>query len=298
MNSTHGPGRFPTPLSRPEVAPLLARDVSRLSRSWTSTFTTRDLEQHCLAHPGLSWWVPANGEYLIGGAWRHRAEIAVVQELRARLYSEALVDAYVAACRERDFALIVMLDQHEMRRDSFYARIGFDLIQEIIIYELPRLPRAIPAPAALRFALLAPERFDDLLVVDHAAFPWLWWNSPGEFAAYGALYGVEIFIGYALDGVPVAYTGITAYRGWGHLDRIAVVPDRQGAGYGLEALNFAVARLGSHGARRVGLSTQADNLRSQQLYERYGFHRVTGSDYAIYGRWLKEGTIAKGVAGG
>ena len=70
--------------------------------------------------------------------------------------------------------------------------------------------------------------------------------------------------------------------------RIAVIPGRQGAGYGLETLHFAIARLSDLGARRVGLSTQADNFRSQQLYERYGFRRTGGNDYTIYGQWLDE----------
>jgi len=47
-------------------------------------------------------------------------------------------------------------------------------------------------------------------------------------------------------------------------------------------------------ARRVGLSTQADNLRSQQLYERYGFRRAGGNDYTIYGSWLDDAVGTNG----
>ncbi len=265
---------------------LEPHDVSRLSLGWSSSFNARELEQHVLAYPGLSWWLPSGGEYLIGAPWRHRDEITVIQELSGRLRSEELVAALVAGCREQGQRLVVMLDQYEGRRDSFYGRIDFELLQHIIIYELPRLPRTIPAPTRLHFAPLTPATWDDLLAVDHAAFPWLWWNSQAEFNAYMALYGVELILAYEADGTPVAYTGITSYRGWGHLDRIAVIPDRQGTGYGLEALNYAVARLGELGARRIGLSTQADNIRSQYLYERYGFRRTNGSDYTIYGKWL------------
>jgi ribosomal protein S18 acetylase RimI-like enzyme len=288
MTPLYGFHRPSAPAPDATVAPLQARDIGRLSLGWSSHYSPRELEQHLLEHPGMSWWVPATGEYLIGGPWRHRAEIAAVQELTARLQPEALVAAFTAGCRERGLDLAIMLDQHETRRESFYRRIGFDLLQEIIIYELPRLPRPIPAPKALRFEPLTPEANDELLAVDHAAFPWLWWNNAAEFAAYGALYGVELFLGREPDGTPVAYVGLTSYRGWGHLDRIAVIPDRQGLGYGLDALNFAAARLAEHGARRIGLSTQADNIRSQHLYERYGFRRFPGSDYTIYGTWLSD----------
>lgn len=268
--------------------PLRWQDVDSLRLGWSSAFSPRDLEEHLRAHPGLSWWVPANGEYLIGGPWRHRDEIAVIQELTGRIHTTALVDAFARGCRERGLRLVVMLDQHEMRRESFYAQIGFDLLQNIVVYELPRLPKPVPPPRTLRFAPVTPETFDALLAVDHAAFPWLWWNSRAEFASYAALYGVEIFLGVEPDGTPVSYVGITSYRGWGHLDRIAVIPDRQGTGYGLDALNFAVGRLAEQGARRVGLSTQADNIRSQHLYEQYGFRRTHGSDYTIYGAWLDD----------
>jgi ribosomal protein S18 acetylase RimI-like enzyme len=303
MTQIYGFGRPPTPPPEAPVVPLEAPDVARLNLGWSSSYTPRELEEHVLAHPGLCWWSPALGEYLIGGPWRHRAEIAVIQELSARFYPEKLAEAFTAACRERGYALAVMLDQHETRRQGFYERIGFELLQEIIIYELPRLPRPIPEPATLRFERYAPAALDELVAVDHAAFPWIWRNSPEEFAAYMGLYGVEVYLGREPDGAAVTYFGITSYRGWGHLDRIAVLPDRQGRGYGLETLNAAVARLGEHGARRIGLSTQIDNPESQRLYERYGFRRTTGNDYTIYGAWLDEGVRreaagARGGAGG
>ncbi len=271
-----------------EVPMLLEpRDLARLSLGWSSSFTTRELEQHLLTYPGRSWWIPATNDYLIGGPWRHRDEIAVIQELNGRLHNDDLVAAMVNGCRVRGLQLVVMLDQAEGRRESFYSRIGFDLLQHIIIYELPRIPRGIPEARKLRYVPLTPALLHDLLHVDHAAFPWMWWNSSAEFTAYAALYGVEIYVAYEPEGIPVAYVGLTSYRGWGHLDRIAVLPTRQGSGYGLDALHFAVKRLGDLGARRVGLSTQADNIRSQHLYEQYGFRRTGENDYSIYGTWLQ-----------
>jgi ribosomal protein S18 acetylase RimI-like enzyme len=283
-----GFGRATSGSADEEPILLEPRDVHRLSLGWSSAFTTRELEQHLLTYPGRSWWIPSTNDYLIGGPWRHRDEIAVIQELNGRLRSEDLVAAMVQGCRERGLRLVVMLDQYEGRRDSFYSRIGFEMLQHIIIYELPRIPRGIPEARTLRYVPLTPAAQADLLHVDHAAFPWLWWNSSAEFSAYASLYGVEIYVAYEEDGTPVAYVGLTSYRGWGHLDRIAVLPTRQGTGYGLDALHFAVSRLGDLGARRIGLSTQADNIRSQHLYERYGFRRAGGSDYTIYGSWLND----------
>src|SRR5262249_31679163 len=86
---------------------------------------------------------------------------------------------------------------------------------------------------------------------------------------------------------PVAYVGLTSYLGWGHLDRIAVLPSLQGQGLGQEGLAFALDHLARLGSRRVGLSTQRTNVHSQHLYERAGVRRAWGNDYRVYGRFLR-----------
>ncbi|MBX6343245.1 MAG: GNAT family N-acetyltransferase, partial [Thermomicrobiaceae bacterium] len=129
-------------------------------------------------------------------------------------------------------------------------------------------------------------RFAELVALDHASFPWLWWNSVEEFENYFGSPGVEIYLGRDHAGAAVSYIGVTRFRNWGHLDRIAVAPERQGEGLGLQSLDFAVEVLARGGARRVGLSTQARNVRSRTLYERYGFQRSPSQDYCLYGRWL------------
>jgi ribosomal protein S18 acetylase RimI-like enzyme len=93
---------------------------------------------------------------------------------------------------------------------------------------------------------------------------------------------VEIYLGL-IDGIPVSYVGITTFPSWGHLDRIAVDPDLQGKGYGRFALAFAVETLLARGARKVGLSTQSTNERSQRLYLKYGFRRTNDHDYDLWG---------------
>lgn len=270
------------------VAPLTPDIATTIELGWSSSFTTARLRRQVEQHPGLSWYVPSTGEYLVAGPWRHRREIVVVRELRTRLNADRLIAACADSSASRGKKLVVLIDQHEDRGASFYQRIGFESIQEIIVYELPRLPKALPDRWRLHFEPAFPPADAELLALDHASFPWLWWNSVAEFATYAGLPGVELLLGRDDDGAAAAYIGITSYRGWGHLDRIAVAPDHQGQGYGLEALNFAAARLALLGAKRIGLSTQADNSRSRHLYERYGFRRSQGHDYMIYGQWLDE----------
>lgn len=276
------------PPSGPEIVPLSATDVGRLDLGWRSMFSADDLRRHVNQHRGRAFWMPATREYVIGGNWRHRREIGSLVEIGARGdHRFALIDALMSACAQDRCALVIYSDTTEVRSQRWHEELGFELVQEIIIYELHGPPTAsLDGPRRLRFEPITPMTMADLYTVDQAAFPYMWWNSPAEFENYLDQPGVAIEIGRDQHGEPLAYIGITLYQGWGHLDRLAVVPGRQGQGYGLEALKHAVTRIYQHGSRRIGLSTQADNERSQRLYERFGFRRTYRTDYKLYGYWL------------
>ena len=93
-------------------------------------------------------------------------------------------------------------------------------------------------------------------------------------------------MGFLVVGLAVL-VGFTTYAGWGHLDRIAVDPVCQGQGFGRQALQFVTSALVARGARSVALSTQLENVRSQRLYERFGFRRSRVNDYRLYGVQLR-----------
>jgi ribosomal-protein-alanine N-acetyltransferase len=276
----------------PEIRELAPGDVHRLRLPWDGRFSQRELEQIATARPGYSIWNQRTGEYLVGGRWRHRGEIATILEISATGGAIDLLDAWGELCLEREVDLLIASEQSERRKREFYDRAHFVLIEEIIIYELARPRPAPPSLAGLRFEPFRPEdaeQFEELLALDHQAFPWLWWNCRDEFLQYAGSPEVMIDLGRDAADRAVAYVGMTRYRTWGHLDRIAVAQDMQGRGLGLAALDYAVTTLARAGARRVGLSTQARNTRSRHLYERYGFRRVPSNDYRLYGRAIVPG---------
>ncbi len=275
------------------VQPLTADDVRSLYLPWSSPFESRSLAQHLRTHPSRAFWLPETGEYIVGEPWRHREEITAVADISARHNGTALLER-LRRPHGVQHELIVMTDFAGARQPSFYTGLGLGLMQEVLCYELRTIPPE-PPRGLLTFSVASPERLDDLatlIAVDHASFPWLWWNSPAEFSAYQAVPGVALYVGADAAGTPLAYVGITHFRGWGHLDRIGVVPGHQGAGYGLEALRFAARMLARGGATRIGLSTQANNTRSQQLYHRFGFQRTYQNDYHIYGAWVNPNRAA------
>lgn len=267
---------------------LLPGDVPRLrlSRAAHESAVLDALE----AWPGRSVWAPDALEYALVAPWRHRSDISLCQELSAVRNPERLLRAATERCRAAGDALFVVLDMDEHRPQGFYERSGLAPIETVITYEAERsrIPRF--APSSIRFERAEPARPDHLaalLAIDHAAFPWLWWNSPAEFREYHHTPGVELHLGYDGDR-PVAYLGFTTFTGWGHLDRIAVDPAAQGKGIGRAALSYALGVLLQRRANRIGLSTQEGNWRSRRLYEAFGFRRSPLYDYALYGVALRE----------
>lgn len=239
----------------------------------------------------LVLWNSQTGEYVVGGPWRHRTEVLEITEISGTAGAVELVLAFVEHAAANSGELVLVPERTERRKEQFYAAVGFKAIEEIIIYELHNLrpPRHRPLhPVFRQVDINDPGQRQQLLELDHETFPWLWWNSAGEFDNYAAANGVVIEMAFDRDGDPIAYVGYTRLRGWGHLDRIAVSPRVQGQGLGRASLEYAVARMVALGARRIGLSTQSDNHASRALYESFGFRRNHSHDYRLYGRWTGE----------
>ena len=273
---------------------LLTADVDRLRLGWHHRHDLQEVRRLLEIFPGRSVWIPDSREFALVGPWRNREEIVVVQELSAIRGIDSLVSFLLELSRDAGTTLVLITELDERRRPSFYERLGFQPLEEVITYELDRpavqpLATHGPRPVSLTFVPVAAHdhhHLDIVLRIDHIAFPWIWWNSATELHSYAATPGVALYLGL-LDGEPAGYVGITSYPGWGHLDRIAVLPEFQGRGLGRRILSFASATLARRGARRIGLSTQVDNIRSQRLYERFGFRRSRVNDYRLYGAWLR-----------
>lgn len=270
---------------------LLPQDVDRLGLGWQHRHDPQDVRRLLGTWPDRSVWIPETREFALVGPWRNRPEIAAIQELSAIKGTEPLVSALIERSRLAGTTLVLIAELDERRRPSYYDRLGFDGLEEVITYELDRpstQPPQVTAAAPLTFvpvSIADSAGLDAVLEIDHASFPWIWWNSALELRSYVVTPGVGLYLG-VLHGQPVAYVGITNYPGWGHLDRIAILPRLQGYGLGRQALGFATSTLARRGARRIGLSTQIDNVRSQRLYERVGFRRSRVNDYRLYGKYL------------
>jgi ribosomal protein S18 acetylase RimI-like enzyme len=249
----------------------------------------RSLQQTLADYPGRSVWVPETLEYVVLTPWRNRREIASVDEMTASRHTSALLQAAFERCVEKGDDLLLAIELESRLGQSRYERAGLSLLEEVITYETNVWQRAEATFRGLRLVPVRPgdHSTDVVLHIDQAAFPWLWRNNRAELDAYQATPGVAVYLVEA-DGQPVAYVGATPFSGWAHIDRIAVAPHLQGRGLGWKSLSLAIDDLRRKGARRVALSTQRTNLRSQRLYERFGFWRTPELDYLIFGAWCHE----------
>ena len=274
-------------ITAPVVRPLVPEDIPALRLPGRRG---ADSVRHLLDdHPGRSVWVPSTLEYALIGPWRNRPEIASIEDLVAVRHLEELLRAAFERCANYGDDLMLTVELDSRRSPARYERAGLEMLEEVTTYEMG-IARE-PWPVSNQIRLVRVDANDEAAIeqvtaMDQASFPWLWRNNRVEFDVYLQTPGVEVWLVEA-GGEPVAYFGATLFPDWGHLDRIAVVPEQQGRGFGLETLGLAVDTMRRRGARRVGLSTQGTNHRSQRLYERFGFRRTPEHDYRLFGAWCR-----------
>lgn len=267
-----------------QIVPLHLHELSSLARRGPGYFYP-DVLEALRTWPHLAWRVEDTSEYVIGGRWRRRAEIGSIEELRARSEAPRLIRHLATQLREEGATALILGNLEQERNLSTYLRQGFFAIDEIVRYQRNGTKAPLPDPE-IEIRPLRHEDRDQLLEVDHGAFPWLWWNSEEEFDWYLSLPGVEAYVALH-EGSVAGYAGITLSARQGHLDRLAVHPKHQGRGYGRALVCFILNRMAQRHIDRVALTTQVDNYRSASLYRSLGFVR-TSVRYPIYGIWLEE----------
>jgi ribosomal-protein-alanine N-acetyltransferase len=156
---------------------------------------------------------------------------------------------------------------------------GFRETNAVVFFEW-RGRTPIPRPAGS--GQVRPLRQADLPTVaqvDGRAFAPLWRNSPDSLSA--AMSQAIVASGIEVDGRLVAYQLTTASPFGAHLARLGVDPEFQRRGLATALVVDLIHQLARRGFDTVTLNTQADNVRSQDLYRRLGF-RETGQRYPVF----------------
>ncbi len=274
MSSPSLPYPAPEPMS-PEVA-------ASIRLPWTSLLSREELVTHVSRYPGLAWHIPGTSHYIVAGPWRNRPDILEVFETRGERHRLALWTAVLSLPSSPYGAVLVDATEYRVA-GRFYEQVGVGLLEEVLVLRSSTLPGPT-VDLTLEMAPMRSRGVRDLMEVDRQAFPWFWRNSREEFEEYLDTPGVSLWVALE-DGEAVGYVGITELGGWGHIDRLAVRPERQGRGYGTQLLSWGMRQLYGAGARYVQLSTQESNDRSQGLYRRFGFRQTRGA-YKLYGAYI------------
>ena len=269
--------------SSPVVA-LTPERAATVRLGLSSRFDRPHLIDHVRRFPGYAFCTDNGKQFAIAGRWRRRAEIAELIEATRGDRREELIEALTRSLAPQGVRLVVLDYGLEALDPGFYRQAGFNLVERIVEYERPGCSIVVRPRPGLTIRRYEVADHDAILDLERVSFDWLWWNSSDEWDAYVATPAVEVLVG-CVDERIVGYAGTTVYRRDGHLDRLAVRRDDQGHGYGAGLLTEALVRMGVRGVRRVGLTTQEHNARSQALYEHYGFYRGRWT-YSIHGRWL------------
>ncbi len=276
---------------QPVIEPLTPQNARDLRLPWLSRFNASTLTAHLVANPGMALWVPRTGEYALAEPWRRRSDIAQIAEVTARKGKAALVRALTERLREQGNRMVLLSDDVWRDQSKLYADLGFAPIERIVFFQR-NLPNgecgmgnaeynSIPH---LQYHVCTLHDLELLLQLDHASFPWLWWNSRDEFEAYLQMPGVHVYSA-SYEGQPVGYASYTICDGWAHLDRLAVIESHQGRKFGAAQLLHSLNHIIALGARSVSLSTQQTNAQSHRLYEGFGF-RQTRDHMDMYGMRL------------
>ncbi len=269
------------------VVPLTVADIPKLHLTWHPRLQADTIARALERVPGISQWHPRSGEFLLATPWRHRDDIVAIRDLTAFHHEDALVAASLAAAQDSGMIAYIASESYEKRKPEFYARNGFARVESVVSYTHERVADYLDVtsigPLDMRPVTIADsELLDQVMAVDHAAFAPIWRNSAAEFWWWMQQQSVEVWAG-VIDATVVSYYGVTYYQRFGHLDRIAVLPEHQGKGYGAATLMAAMHRMASMGLPNAALTTQHDNPASQHLYARAGFRRHPRDDYEIYG---------------
>ncbi|MNY23933.1 ribosomal-protein-alanine N-acetyltransferase [compost metagenome] len=127
-----------------------------------------------------------------------------------------------------------------------------------------------PLPALAQHPSVRPAETRDLealVALDRAAFPAAFQRSRQEMTVHLDVSKVRVVSqGERLIGFTILQPLGERY----HLGAIGVHPARQNQGWGKILLADALATAHLAGAKAVGLTTQASNLSSRALYERFG----------------------------
>ena len=250
------------------------------SAAWLHVHLDWHSVEEWLAHAEVPIYLAVQGQRLIGAIASTPPQSGAAWLRLIALRTETAADALGAdvfavlwrALRLRLIALrcaeLAALALHDWVGDLL-AEHGFTHIEDIITlrrrsFEVPASPRP-----DLRIRHAQTHEASVAAAIDRAAFLPLW--ALDESSVRQAARSAASFTFAEQDGRALGYQISTLHGDSVHLARLAVLPEAQGSGVGGALLSELLGSFVKRGMLTASVNTQASNLRSRRLYERYGF---------------------------
>jgi ribosomal-protein-alanine N-acetyltransferase len=180
--------------------------------------------------------------------------------------------------KARTVALLVMQDWTY----DWARTVGFRYMEKIVtLHRSLKEPPPVEPPLDRRVPVY-PLEYEDLRAVhavDDAAFaaPWRLTRSELRLGMRVSTYSTLVLLNNTIVGYQIS----TTHGMNGHLARLGVAPTCQGRGIGGELVYNMVSHFLNRRVSSLSVNTQETNLRSQRLYQRFGFVR-NGYDLPVW----------------
>lgn len=149
--------------------------------------------------------------------------------------------------------------------------LGFAQCETVVTLFRQQTDLPLPPDIAVMIRQAYSDDLPAILDVDHRAFAPPWQMSRDEM--YQSLRLASSVTVAELAGQIVGYQTSTRHHLRAHLARLAVLPAFQGRRIAASLLHRLIEFCDDRGVRSMTVNTQDTNIRSQNLYLRYGFQR-------------------------
>ncbi len=196
----------------------------------------------------------------------------VKKDLDPKPYWQRLLDKSINILREKNITRLAGLGLHPwfstlLEKSNFINR------QNIVVLEWQnKFPPKDPRTENFKIRSMKSNDLPTVAQVDRSAFPSIWQNSLDGIRKAFNLMGVSTVALH--NGNIIGYQISTTMTIYGHLARLAVLPEYQHQGVAFSLVYDLLQKFDERGLWRVTVNTQSDNFASLNLYKKFSFRKT------------------------
>ena len=190
-----------------------------------------------------------------------------------------LLEVAIDILREKKVKRLAGLGLHPWF-ESLLSNANFINLQNVVVLEWKNKFPTIPSnDGKIKIRMMTSEDLPTVEHIDQCAFPSLWQNSLAGLTKAFELQGISTVAFY--NDTIVGYQISTTMTIYGHLARLAVLPEYQRQGVAYALVYDLLEKFKERGLWRVTVNTQSNNTPSLKLYKKFGFD-ITGEEIPTY----------------